>query len=485
MKTPVLSRPGLEFQPPSIETRRLIVVSNREPYVLKKTGRTWAYQRTIGGLVSALDLVLRVTKGTWVSWGGAQGYSFSGGGEDQREAAGKPPYRLASVNLSEKQVEHFYEGFSNGQLWPLFHSFLERCRFNGEDWPYYKLVNQKFAVAAEKLARAGDLLWIQDYHLCLAPGMIRAKRPRQKIGFFCHIPFPPPEVFRALPRRKELLQGLLGSTLIGFQGLRARNNFLECVAEILPEEAQVRNNTVFLGDHDCRVIACPIGIDFVFYKSLAESRAAEEKALALKKEVNCRFIGLGVDRQDYTKGILQRLLAIERLLEDHPAYRKELVFLQVMVPSRAHLPEYKALKAEIELAVGRINGKFQDRTWSPILYYYKGFTPNELAAFYRLADFALVTPLRDGMNLVSKEYAACSVKNAGSLILSEFTGAAEQLKEAWLVNPYDIGQVADTIHQVLNLPRDEVERRMSSLRYRIHQQDIHWWVETFLRELLA
>ncbi|HJT25537.1 MAG TPA: trehalose-6-phosphate synthase [bacterium] len=467
------------------ETRRLIVVSNREPYTLKKTGRTWVYQRTIGGLVSALDLVLRVTKGTWISWGGAEGYSFSGGGEDQLEAAGKPPYRLASVDRSEKQVEHFYEGYANGQLWPLFHSFLERCHFNREDWSYYKLVNQKFAAAAEKLARPGDLLWIHDYQLCLVPQLVRAKRHRQKIGFFCHIPFPPPEIFRALPQRKDILRGLLGSTVIGFQGERDRKNFLESVQALLPGEAQIRSDTIYVADHDCRVIACPIGIDFLFYKSLAESHAAEVKARELKKEINCRFIGLGVDRQDYSKGIHQRLLAVERFLEKHPAYRKHLVFLQIMVPSRAHLPEYQALKSDIELAVGRINGKFQDRTWSPILYYYHGFTPNELAAFYRLADFALVTPLKDGMNLVAKEYAACSVKNSGSLILSEFTGSAEQLKEAWLVNPHDIEGVADTIYRVLTEPKPEVEQRMAALRQGIRQQDIHWWVQTFLRELLA
>lgn len=468
-----------------LKNRRLVVVSNREPYTLQKIKSGWKYQRTIGGLVTALDPVLRSTGGVWVCWSHSKTFPFSGGGVDiLEEAEGKPPYRLQAVPLTEEEVEHYYFSYSNRQLWPLLHSFIDRCNFDETDWPFYQRVNRKFAEATAKIIQPSDVVWIHDYQLTLVPDFLRELSPKQTIGFFCHIPFPHYDHFRALPQRAEVLRGMLGADVIGFHSPVYVQNFLESVKVLLPGKIRVTGNKIQIGQRYCRVISCPIGIDFHFYKSLAESRETEERVRQMRQEISTSTIGLGVDRLDHTKGILHRLLAIERLLEKYPEYHRNLTFIQIVVPSRTQIPEYQAIKDQIELTVGRINGCFSDGSWVPVRYYYRGFSPQELAAYYRMADFCLVSPLRDGMNLVAKEYPACCTHNEGALILSEFTGAAQQLRDAYVVNPYHTQEVADAIHRALTLPREEAQHRMRQLRQQVHRQDIHWWVRTFLKELV-
>jgi trehalose 6-phosphate synthase/phosphatase len=445
--------------------RRLLVVTNRLPFAFQRVEGGLERRHSAGGLVSALDPVLRKRGGTWLGWPGIDLR------KDERLSERGDPYRIAGVSLTDRELARYYDGLPNRALWPLFHSFPGRTSFDRSDWSTYRKINRRFADAALREYIENDLVWIHDYHLTLTPQYLRRYLSRAPIAFFLHIPFPPFDIFRLLPWAREVLRGLLACDLVGFHVEGYARNFLDCVerltgARVDRDAMQVRSKW-----GETRVGAFPIGIDVDAF----EGRVAQAPPASIPER-----IVLGADRLDYTKGIPERMLAIERLMEKHPEYREKVTFLQVAVPSRSQVAEYRTLKREIEELVGRINGRFATASWEPIRYLYRLLSHDEIAVLYRDAEVGLVTPLRDGMNLVAKEYVACQTGDEGVLVISRLAGAAETMAEALHVNPYDIEKTADAIHRALEMPAEQRAIRMRSLRQRERETDVHWWVETFL-----
>jgi trehalose 6-phosphate synthase/phosphatase len=445
--------------------RPIVVVSNRLPFTFTRTANALERSRSTGGLVSALEPVLRKRGGTWIGWPGTELR------EEEELPTGGEPYRITPVVLSETEITRYYHGFSNRTLWPLMHSMSARAKFEGRDWQTYKLVNDRFGQAAIAEARDAGFVWVHDYQLMLVPDRIRHGLPETGIGFFLHIPFPPHDIFRLLPWDRELLRGVLAADLIGFHVRSYAWNFLDCVERSLGARVNHQEGLVEYGDHTARVGAFPIGIDFGLFESLALDAPTQPEP---------QRVVLGVDRLDYTKGIPERMLAFERLFELHPEHREKVVLLQLAVPSRSQVAEYKELKRELDELVGRINGRFATAGWSPIRYLYRSLDQKRLSAIYRDADVALVTPLRDGMNLVAKEYVACQVADPGVLVLSKLAGSAHTMREALRVNPYDIDGTAEAIHRALEMDEAERRSRVVALRRRERHDDIHAWVHSFL-----
>ncbi len=466
-----------------LNNRRLIVVSNREPYHLVREANTLRLEKTTGGLVSALDPVLQSTQGLWICWDSSNNNCRFDELCRLAELNNiEIPYEIAPIKLTEVDVAGYYDGFSNRQIWPLFHYFTSRYAFDEGDWDSYYQVNRKFARAVIEKASPEDLIWIQDYHLMLVPQLVREASPDFNIGFFCHIPFPHYEVFRMLPTRKEVLHGILGSDLIGFHTPSYTRYFMECAEKLLPGQVSiVDSNTLVYKNRRIIIQDFPISVDFDHINGLASLPETEEAVQQLKQSFpHGEIIGLGVDRLDYTKGILERLECISMFFERYPEYRKRLVFIQIAVPSRIKVQEYQKMKQEIDEAVGRINGRYSEDGWTPIHYLYRSFPLEELVAYYRAADFALVNPLRDGMNLVAKEYCAAHPDYHGVLILSEMTGAAHQLKASFLVNPYDHPAVAEAIYRAINASSEEKSIRMEVLRQNIQENNITRWLKNYL-----
>lgn len=358
-----------------------------------------------------------------------------------------------------------------------------RCHIGTEYWRGYQVVNKKFVNAFGPVSGDQGLVWIHDFHLTLVPTFLREERPDLSIGFFWHIPFPPSPLFRVLPWREEILRSLLGSDLIGFQLPLHAENFLRCVGDVLKVPIDPQDGSIHYDKRVIRVGVFPVGIDFRKWSDLASSSMIMEKARQIRGEAKAEHIILGVDRLDYTKGIRERLLAFERFLEKYPEFRERVCMIQIAVPSRTRVSEYRTLRREIDEVIGRIIGRFSTREWVPLRYLYHGLPVDDVAAYYLAADLALVTPLRDGMNLVAKEYVASRVEEDGCLILSEFTGAAATLTEAVLVNPYDIERLADTIRSSLSMPETEKRSRMRRLRRAVSEGDVYWWGEKFLESL--
>jgi len=452
------------------QTRPILIASNRLPFTAHRSAGGIEFKPSAGGLVTALEPVLRKRGGTWVGW---PGLAQKKGETLHFEAGDDAGYEVAPVGLSETEVNRYYHGFSNRTLWPLFHSMHERAAFDRRDWEAYRAVNERFASVASGSAGDADLVWIHDYHLMLAPASLRQALPGVRIGFFLHIPFPPFDVFRLLPWDREILRGLLACDLVGFHVAGYAQNFLDCVERRLGARVDRRTQRIEWGDRTIQVGAFPIGIDF-------DAFANKARAAAPSPEAGRERIVLGVDRLDYTKGIPERFLGFERLLERHPEHRERVVLLQLAVPSRAQVSEYKELKREIDELVGRINGRFATASWSPIRYLYRSVPQERLVALYRDADIALVTPLRDGMNLVAKEYVACQVDEPGVLLISEVAGASETMREALAVNPYSPDETAETLHRALTMEEDERASRMASLRRRERRYNLEHWVNGFL-----
>jgi alpha,alpha-trehalose-phosphate synthase [UDP-forming] len=444
---------------------RILLLANRQPYSGRDdpAGRP---QLSVGGLVSALAPVM--AGGTWLA---ARNESAGGGG---RIDDGEIAVRL--VGVPDREYTGFYQGLANRAVWPIFHSLVPYANFDPAAWRDYVRVNERFADAVLEEARTDDVVWVQDYHLMLVPRLLRMSRPDLRIGFFLHIPFPPFEVFRVLPWAREILAGLLGADLVGFHTNGYAEDFLATARRLFHGEPPPR----------VRVGAFPIGIDAAdFAKEASEVDVAVKRLrAALRVEPNRRVVALGVDRLDYTKGIRERLLAVERFLEAYPRWRSRFSFVQVAVPSRTRVEEYRRMKEELDRTVGRINGRFGEAGWVPIRYLYRSLARRELVTYYRAADLALITPLRDGMNLVAKEYVASRVDDTGALVLSELTGAASELHGALRVNPYDLDGVASAIAEALAMPPAEQARRMAAMREHVARYDTRWWSETFLRELL-
>ena len=469
---------------------RLIVVSNRLPVAFRRApSGEWTAQPGSGGLVTALLPVLRDRGGTWIGWPGAAGEER--GFAPALEAAGaEAGYALAAVPLDAEEVRDFYLGFSNEVVWPLFHDLTSLCNFDPRYWDVYRDVNRKYANTVAVVARPADFIWVHDYHLMNVGKELRALGSQARIAFFLHIPFPSPDIFMKLPWRKTLVDALLQYDLVGFQTSRDRRNFLAC-AQILCEDfgfegrAPVVSATV--GKRKLRIGSFPISIDYNAFMRAAAAPEVAEKARELHRLLPKRKLVLGIDRLDYTKGIALRLRAFQHLLESHPGLRGQVSLIQVVVPSREDIPQYQAMRTEIETLVGRINGALaRPGGWVPVWYEYRSLSRIELLAYYRAADIGLVTPLKDGMNLVAKEYCACSIEEDCVLILSEFAGAAEELGNgALLVNPYDVHGVAEAIRRAHQMPQEERVARMRSMRRSIRRHDVFGWVDAFLHAAFA
>ena len=447
------------------------MLSNRLPFTFRRSRGRLEATPSAGGLVSALDPVLRARGGTWIGWPGVELRSRDKLPETDA------PYAIVPISLTETEVNRYYHGLSNRSLWPLFHSLPARAVFDRRDWEAYRRVNERFAEAAGALAREMDLVWIHDYHLTLTPGLLREAVPDARLAFFLHIPFPPWDIFRLLPWSRDVLQGLLACDVIGFHVGDYVQNFLDCAEKRLGARVDRTRGLIDIGGRVVKVGAFPLGIDFELY----ETRAKE----APRPRNHGERVVLGVDRLDYTQGIPERIRAFERLLELHPKHRGKVVLLQLAVPSRSQVDDYRDLKREIDELVGRVNGRFATDTWSPIRYLYRAVSPERLAAMYRDADVALVTPLRDGMNLVAKEYVASQVRAPGVLVLSSLAGSAATMREALIVNPNDIDQTAEAIHRALTMEPEERESRMASLRQRERTDDVDSWVQRFLEAATA
>lgn len=463
---------------------RLVVVSNRLPAALENENGEWKVKPGAGGLITALAPVLKNRGGLWIGWSGAsdpeadvenllEGYSRKAG------------YGLHTVPLSKSEVDGYYYGFSNEVIWPLFHDFQSRCRFDPEYWRTYLDVNFKFAEQVARHSMPDDYVWVHDYHLIHQAFFLKSMGVKRKTGFFLHIPFPCPDIFFKLPWRAKILQALLEFELVGFQTTVDRSNFVRCVQTLLPD-VKIKGRGAVLSatvqDREVRLGAFPISIDFNSFAGLAAKKSVAAKCLEIKEALRHRKIILGVDRLDYTKGIPERIEAFGTTLRRYPELKGRISFIQIAVPSREDVQEYQDLRLEIEQLVGRINGEFSEPGWVPVQYQYRNLPREELVAYYRAADMALVTPLRDGMNLVAKEYCACNISRNGVLFLSEFAGAAAQLqRNAYLVNPYDLEGVARAIHRAFYWDNVERTRLMERLRDKVRRHNIYWWVDSFLQ----
>jgi trehalose 6-phosphate synthase len=454
------------------------------PIVAEKGEGGWTSHSSAGGMVTALSPLLRRFGGIWIGWSGSSELQ----GRDLKslmgEFAKREGYRVAPVPLTTEDYERFYQGFCNEIIWPLFHDLQSLCNFVPAFWTSAQKVEQTFADVVEKYARADDLIWVQDYHLMGLGRVLRQRGLKNRLAFFLHIPFPPPDIFSKLPWREEVLRGLLNYEVIGLQTRHDLENFSDCVHRLLPEAERFQSPTELrleIEGRQCVVSACPIGIDFDEFGIAADTPAVEERMSDLRREFSGRQIILGVDRLDYIKGLPYRLKAFERALERYPELHRRVTLLQVVVPSRENVPEYQKLKGEIEQLVARINGKFTQPGWVPIHHIFRTLQRQELLAWYRLADVALVTPMKDGMNLVSKEYCACQIEGNGVLVLSEFAGAAEQLgHSAVLVNPYDTDGVAAAIRKAVVMTPEERQPAMNRLRASTRIENVYWWANQFM-----
>jgi trehalose 6-phosphate synthase len=453
-----------------------VVVANRLPVDRDADG---GWRTSPGGLVTALDPVMRKSEGAWVGWPGQADLElepFDFGGT-----------HLVPVALSAEDVELYYEGFSNDTIWPLYHDVIAAPRYRREWWNAYVAVNRRFAEAAAAAAAEGGTVWVQDYQLQLVPKFLREARPDLTIGYFHHIPFPAYGLFSQLPWRRQVLEGLLGADVIGFQRVADAGNFARAVRRQLRYETKASGIRVPEADGSTRVAvarAFPISIDAESYVELAQRPEIQARAKEIRAELgNPKRVLLGVDRLDYTKGIRHRIKAFGELLQDERISVEDVTLVQVASPSRERVEAYVQLRDEIELAVGRINGDYDTMGHTAIRYLHQAFPREEMVALYLAADVMLVTALRDGMNLVAKEYVASRIDNRGVLVLSEFAGAADELGSALLINPHDIQGLKDSITRALDMPAAEQGRRMRALRRRVREHDVEDWSQDFLRAL--
>ena len=420
--------------------------------------------------------VLKEQGGVWVSMGEEPGLP-----ERQPYPTDDPDFHVHRVPLDETELDHYYYGMANRVLWPVAHYMIHNIELDHVYMEDYRDVNRRFAHAVLEEYQADDLVWLHDYHLMLAPQYIREERPRATIGQFWHIPWPAMEVFRILPWSRELLRGMLGCDHIGFHVGEYVENFLESARVLLG--AEVEGNVIHWQGRTVRVNAHPIGVEVERFERMATSEDVKRSAEEFRHEIGTEHVIVGIDRLDYTKGILTRLKAFERFLRENPAYHGRVALFQIATPSRTEVESYQQIKREVDEAVGRINGAFASDGWVPVHYRYRSYTQRELCAFYRAADVALITPLRDGMNLVTQEFLVANER--GVLLLSELTGAAYLLPEALHVNPYDLPRLAASIKEALEMGIDERRERLARLKERVKSLDVHIWAEGFLEAMVA
>ena len=461
-------------------TYDLVIAANRLPVdrVVAPDGSS-QWHRSPGGLVTAMDSVMRGRDGAWVGWAGEPGEAPAPFAE-----AGM---WLHPVPLDAQELETYYEGFSNDTLWPIYHDVIVPAHFHREWWQAYERVNERFAEAVCEVAAPGAKVWIHDYQLQLVPALVRRRRPDVRIGWFNHIPFPPVELFAQLPWRSQIIEGLLGADYLGFQRVADAQNFLRAARRL--DGRATRGDTVVTRDPDgaervVRASAVPISIDYADLESLARSEAVQERARQIRTSLGePEVVMLGVDRLDYTKGIRHRLKAYEELLAEGTLRPPEVTFVQVATPSRERVAAYKRLRTEVETTVGRINGTYGTLGSPAVHYLHHSYPREEMAALFQAADVMLVTPLRDGMNLVAKEYVTCRHDTGGALVLSEFTGAWHELHQSFVCNPHDIEGLKQTILRALRTDDKERRRLMRALRRRVADNDVQRWADRFLTNL--
>jgi len=456
---------------------KTVIVSNRLPVKIIEQDGAYVFSPSEGGLATGLGSVYKKGGNIWIGWPGIDVPA------DRQEEV---TLQLAELNLipvflTPDEINLYYEGFSNEVLWPVFHYMVTYANYEQSYWDFYRSVNEKFKNIAAEHINEGDTLWIHDYQLLLLPDLIRLSKPHVTIGFFQHIPFPSYEIFRLIPWRDELINGMLGADLIGLHTFDDVRHFLSAASRL--SLAKISDNIITSKDRQIVVEAFPMGIDTAKFDSLVNEPEVIENIGSLKETMQYRKIILTIDRLDYSKGILQRLQAYELLLQTHPGYVDRISLYMIVVPSRDTVPQYKELKDQIDQLVGNINARYRTLNWLPVHYFYRSFPIEFLSALYATADICLVTPMRDGMNLVSKEYVASRTDNTGVLILSEMAGASKELNDALIVNPNNIGEVMRAIVQAINMPLAEQKTRMSIMRGIVQKFDIHLWVKNFMDKL--
>ncbi|HPS20682.1 MAG TPA: trehalose-6-phosphate synthase [Candidatus Omnitrophota bacterium] len=466
----------------------LFVISNREPYIhiLDEKTKTPRCVRPASGVVTALDPVLRACGGTWIAHGsGDTDKKFV----NSKNKLGVPPgddrYILKRVWLTKDEEEGYYYGFSNEGLWPLCHNTHTRPVFREADWEQYKKANEKFCQSIiDELPTKKPYVFIQDYHFSILPKMIKDKRPDTTIALFWHIPWPNPEIFSTCPYHKEILEGMLGCDLLGFHVQYHCNNFLDTVNRLLECRVDAEKFSIVRSGRETKVKAFPISVDIVDHGD--QSVIIEEKGkISREFDLADKIVGVGVERIDYTKGIAERMYAIDRFLEKNPQYKNKFVFIQLAAPSRTHIKRYHDLMGEIDEVIEKINWKHMDGNWKPIIYLKRHFSPEEIKPFFNIADLCIVSSLHDGMNLVAKEYIAAKTDCCGSLVLSQFTGAARELTDAILINPYAVEEFADSIRMAVEMPLVEKKKRMENMRKIVFENNVFNWAGSIVTDLAS
>ncbi len=466
---------------------KIHIISNRLPYSISEEDNKYQLQASVGGLATGLSSVYKDFGGKWIGWSGISSESISK--EKQQEI---DQLLLAedclSVPLTTQEVDLYYEGFSNNTIWPLFHYFAQYADFNHDEWEVYKAVNLKFAKAALEILEEGDTIWVNDYQLLLVPEMIKSRMPNVTIGFFLHIPFPSYEVFRLLPWRNEMMEGILGADLIGFHTYDYERHFISCVRRLIGHEINL--NQISTDDRIILVDAFPMGIDYDKFAGMAQELRYinENKKSKIHLELD-KFLGdqkdrkliLSIDRLDYSKGIPQRLKGFARYMEQHPEMKGKVSLILLAVPSRDNVEHYQLLKKEVDELVGGINGQYGGINYTPIWYFYRSLPFNNLVELYHKSDIALITPVRDGMNLVAKEYVASRSDQDGVIILSEMAGVAKEMGEALIINPNNEDEIADAINTAINMPLAEQKERMKHLQTRLKRYDLFKWTSEFMK----
>ncbi len=465
------------------------ILSNRLPYNAAKVGDEFTLTPSVGGLATGVKSIYKHYEGLWIGWPGIAQENLEGDDVARIEAV-LAEENCVAVHLTQEEVNQYYEGFSNETIWPLFHYFTEFAEYRQEHWDAYMKVNRKFADAALRVAAPGDVIWVHDYQLLLAPRMIKDARPDLTIGFFLHIPFPSYEVFRILPWRNEIIAGMLGADLIGFHTYDYQRHFFSCVRRLFGHE--IHFNQIHVLGRIILADAFPMGIDYAHYAQAAlaaDSRQDEDRS-ELQQELDSFFrqdperqLILSIDRMDYTKGIPNRLRAYEIFLDRYPQYRGKVCLVMLVVPSRDNVSRYQRLKRQVDELVGEINGRFGMVNYTPIWYFYRAMPFENLIELYNACDVALITPVRDGMNLVAKEYAAARNTKNGVIIVSEMAGVSKEMGEALIINPNNLNEIAESIHTALSMSPAEQQQRLSVVQQRLKRYDVFKWASDFLRAL--
>jgi trehalose 6-phosphate synthase/phosphatase len=457
---------------------KIIIIANRLPVRIERNDESFSIERSEGGLATGLGSLETDTEKFWVGWPGIHTDD-----ENEKETITQELHALNfhPVFLSAEQIENYYEGYSNSTIWPLCHYFFSFIAYRTDFWEAYKEVNALFCKEALPFIDNDDIVWVQDYQLMLLPKMLRDKKPKISIGYFHHIPFPSYELFRVLPQREEILEGLLGADLIGFHTHDYMRHFISAIYRVL--ELNCTLDEVMLKDRIVHVDTFPMGINYELFHHAPSLPEVKKKAAMLRQQLGDKTVILSVDRLDYSKGILHRLNGFAQFLQNNPAYHNRVSLAMIVVPSRDNVDIYADLKTKIDQSIGEINGKYSRLGWTPIFYFYQSFSFEELIAMYDIANVALVTPLRDGMNLVAKEYLAAKSNDSGVLILSEMAGASIELQDAIIINPNDTDQIEAAILQALNMPLEEREQRLQKMQKKISHRNVKKWANDFIDEL--